>query len=234
MIAGGPRSPAELGDHVWPEVGRLVGRGAWPAVPVGSTEQHGPHLPLSCDTDVAVALCRRLAAARPDVLVAPPLPYGSSGEHAAFPGTLSIGQDALESVLVELGRSATDVFPRVLFVSAHGGNAEPVDRAVGRLRADSRDARVFAPTWSGDLHAGRCETSMLLALTPARVRMGDAAPGDPRPISQIWPVLRRDGVHAVSESGVLGDPTGATREEGERLLEELHAALLAEVDGWVP
>ena len=67
----------------------MVASGSILAVPLGSTEQHGPHLPLGTDSDVALALADRLAAARADVLVAPVLPYGSAGEHAAFPGTLS-------------------------------------------------------------------------------------------------------------------------------------------------
>jgi len=71
-------------------------------------------------------VCERLASMRADVLVAPPLAYGSSGEHAGFPGTLSIGQDALELLVVELGRSASETFDHLLLVSAHGGNAAAV------------------------------------------------------------------------------------------------------------
>ena len=97
----------ELSDLSWPQVRERAAAGAVLVIPLGATEQHGPHLPLSTDTDIAVALCRGLAAARPSVLVAPPLPYGASGEHAGFAGTLSIGQDAAETVVVELGRSAT-------------------------------------------------------------------------------------------------------------------------------
>src|ERR1700742_3068445 len=111
---------AWLADLTWPEAERCAAAGAGLAVPIGSTEQHGPHLPLSTDTDIAVALCGRLAASRDDVLVAPELAYGSSGEHAGYPGTLSIGQAALELVLLELVRSATDTFEHVLLVSAHG------------------------------------------------------------------------------------------------------------------
>jgi mycofactocin system creatininase family protein len=135
----------ELAGLSWPEAGEHATTGALLAIPVGSTEQHGPHLPLSTDTDIAVALAARLAAVRPGVLVAPPVAYGSSGEHQDFPGTLSIGQEALELLLVELCRSATRTFDRVLLVSAHGGNAGPVHRAVRQLRAESRDVRAWAP-----------------------------------------------------------------------------------------
>jgi mycofactocin system creatininase family protein len=222
----------DLGDMPSPEVGERARAGAILAVPLGSTEQHGAHLPLSTDTDIAVELCRRLAAARSDVVVAPALAFGSSGEHAGFPGTLSIGQAALETVVVELGRSASDTFDHLLLVSAHGGNLAPLGRAAERLRAESRDVCVFMPCWEGDPHAGRPETSMLLALSPQRVLMEHAAPGDERPLAEVWTLLRSGGVRAVSESGVLGDPTGASDVEGAALLDALERALRDAVDAW--
>jgi mycofactocin precursor peptide peptidase len=223
-----------LADLPWPDVRRRVTEQTVLAVPLGATEQHGPHLPLSTDTDIAVALCERLASARADVLVAPAVAYGSSGEHAGFPGTLSIGQQALELLLVELGRSASLSFARLVFVCGHGGNAEPAGRAVTRLRAESRDVLLFLPAWDGDPHAGRPETSMMLQLCPARVRMSSAVPGDTRPLARVWPLLRAGGVRAVSQTGVLGDPTGATAREGDVLLGRLAAALIRDVAAWPP
>jgi mycofactocin precursor peptide peptidase len=223
-----------LADLPWPDVGGRVTADSILAVPLGATEQHGPHLPLSTDTDIAVALCQRLAEARAGVLVAPAVAYGSSGEHQEFPGTLSIGQEALELLLVELGRSASRTFAHLVFVCAHGGNAEPAARATMRLRAESRDVLLFRPAWDGDAHAGRTETSMMLHLAPARVRMASAAPGDTRPLAEIWPLLRAGGVRAVSESGVLGDPAGATAGAGRALLDGLSAALIREVAAWHP
>src|SRR5581483_12509584 len=114
------RGAWSLEDMAWPAAGGLTG--SLLLVPLGSTEQHGPHLPLGTDTLVARAVCTRLARARDDVVVAPALPYGSSGEHAGFPGTLSIGQNALELLVVELIRDATRDHDRVLLLNAHGGN----------------------------------------------------------------------------------------------------------------
>ncbi len=222
----------DLADLTWPQVGADAGPDSILAVPLGATEQHGPHLPLSVDTDIAGALCRGLADARRDVFVAPALPYGSSGEHAAFPGTLSIGQAALEVVLIELARSATDTFGHVLFVSGHGGNAAALTRAVATLRAEGRDVRAHHPRWDGDPHAGRPETALALALDPSRVHMELAVPGDLRPLAEVLPQLRAGGVRAVSPTGVLGDPRGADASEGIDLLSRLVGDLLDDVAAW--
>ena len=212
----------QLRDLAWPDVdGDLL------VVPLGSTEQHGPHLPLSADTDIATAL----AAEVPGAVVAPALPYGSSGEHAGFPGTLSIGRQALELVLVELVRSA-GAFARVLLVNGHGGNADPVRRAVATLRAEGRDVRAWGPTWDGDAHAGRTETSVLLALGRP---VGEQRPvGATAPVAELMPALRAGGVLAVSPTGVLGDAAGASAEEGRALLAAAVAQLHAFLAAWHP
>jgi mycofactocin system creatininase family protein len=217
-----------LGDLAWPR----VDGNALLAIPLGATEQHGPHLPLSTDTDLAMALCHHLAAVREGVVVAPAVAYGSSGEHAGFAGTLSIGQAALELLVVELVRSATDTFSRVVLVSAHGGNTDAVNRAVATLHGESRDVLIFTPRWEGDPHAGRPETAMMLALRPDVVSMGQAVAGDTRPVTQLLPELRAGGVRAVSANGVLGDPTGADAAQGRALLEAIGRALVDAVDAW--
>jgi creatinine amidohydrolase len=222
----------DLGDLAWPDV---ASRAAATVIvlPVGSTEQHGPHLPLSTDTHVAVALARRLASIRTDMVVAPAVPYGSSGEHAGFPGTLSIGQTALKVLLVELIRSA-DAFAGVLIVSAHGGNAEAVGRAVEQLRSEGRQVRAWSPPAvdPADSHAGHTETSVLLALQPGAVQAEQIRPGVRQPLARLWPALRQAGVGAVSPSGVLGDPTGASAVAGEDLLSDWTDGLLRRLDGW--
>jgi mycofactocin system creatininase family protein len=216
-------------------------RAAWPdvegagllIVPVGATEKHGPHLPLSTDTDIAQALAGRLAAAVPGACLAPALPYGASGEHQAFPGTLSIGSDVTAQALVELGRSATETFPRVLFVCAHGGNARPLSQAVARLGAEGRDVRAWSPGWSGDAHAGHLETSLMLAIAPERVQSARAEAGNGAPLAELMAVMRAQGVRAVSANGVLGDPTRASAEHGGALLDAEQERMTRMVREWL-
>jgi mycofactocin precursor peptide peptidase len=201
-------------------------------VPVGATEQHGPHLPLGTDTALAVALASAAAERCVHVIVAPAVAYGSSGEHDGFAGTLSIGQRATELLLVELCRSASATFPRIGLLCTHGGNAEPVRRAVATLRREGRDVRGFAPGWGGDAHAGHTETSLMLAIAPELVRPERVEAGDPRPLAEVIGALRADGVRAVSANGVLGDPAAADRAHGEALLQSATEALVAQLGAW--
>jgi creatinine amidohydrolase len=200
-------------------------------VPLGSLEQHGPHLPLDTDTRIAVAVAARACGGRAGTGLGPAVPIGASGEHADFPGTLSIGTAALTLLLVELGRHASLHWPAMLLVNGHGGNAAAIADAVRQLRAEGRKCHVWHAGLAGsDAHAGRMETSMMLALAPGDVRLAAAEPGETRPLAQIMPALRAGGVRALSPNGVLGDPTGACAREGERLLGQLTADLTKTLD----
>jgi len=200
-------------------------------VPLGSLEQHGPHLPMDTDLRIAVAVAERACAGRAGTALAPGVPIGASGEHADFPGTLSVGTDALAAYLLELGRHASRYWPALLLVNAHGGNGPAVQTAVRRLRYEGRDASAWhASIPGGDAHAGRTETSLMLAIAPNLVRPEAAVPGTTAPITDLMPRLRTDGVRAVSPTGVLGDPTGATAEEGEHLLSDLADRLSQHLD----
>ena len=212
-----------LGERAWPS----IEDGPTLLVPVGSVEQHGPHLPVDTDGRVAAAV-----AARTGLLVAPAVAYGASGEHEGFPGTVSIGHEALRLLLVELGRSAARWAARLVFVNGHGGNVPTVVEAVRLLRYEGRDAAWFACDPGGDAHAGRTETSLLLALAPELVGTPEA--GNPAPLAELMPALRAGGVAAVSPNGVLGDPAGASAAEGERLLARMAAQLVASTARWLP
>lgn len=209
-------------------------------IPLGSTEQHGPHLPLDTDTRIAAAVARGVAArlagtSAPSWLVAPAIGYGDSGEHQSFPGTISIGTDALTTLLVEYGRSATCWAKRLLFVNGHGGNVTALNRAVGLLRSEGRDVGWCSCLASGaDGHAGHTETSVLLHISPADVRADLRRAGNGAPLSELLPSMRRGGVAAVSATGVLGDPTTATAAEGERILAEMVDGCLSRIGRWAP
>ncbi len=128
----GAGAVTRLADTVWPEAARLAADGAVLVIPIGATEQHGPHLPVTTDADIAVAVVEAAAATDPLLVVAPVVAYGSSGEHDGFAGTLSIGRSVTEALLVELGRSAVRDFSHVVLACAHGGNASPMAGALER------------------------------------------------------------------------------------------------------
>jgi mycofactocin system creatininase family protein len=213
----------------WPE----LGPDALVLVPLGSVEQHGPHLPLTTDTDIAATVAAAVAPELPGALLAPALAYGASGEHEDFPGTISLGTEALTGLLIEYGRSACRWAARVLLVNGHGGNLDALRAAGTVLRREGRDVAWYSCGLpGGDAHAGRSETSLMLHVEPGAVRADRAVPGTTTAIGELLPRLRAEGVRAVSPNGVLGDPAGATADEGAELLERLVDRLLAAAEEW--
>jgi len=198
-------------------------------VPVGSLEQHGAHLPLDTDTRIATALACAVAEQRIDTLVAPAIAIGSSGEHEGFAGTLSIGSEALTMVLMELVRSNRD-FAHVVFVNGHGGNLDALMLAKSQLVAERHSVIAYSPSIpGGDAHAGRTETSLMLHLYPSVVRLELAEAGATESLAELLPAMRTGGVRFVSPNGVLGDPRGASAEEGAELFAALITALAARI-----
>ena len=166
MTAG----PLRLADATWPDL-EARPRGVL-IVPLGATEQHGPHLPLDTDTYLASEIASRVNAIRPTSGLAPPIAFGSSGEHADFPGTLSIGTDVLRDVVVELVRDSSRHWSSMLVVNGHGGNLDALQQAADLCRHEGRNfAAVHLAVEGMDAHAGAAETSMMLYLDPDRVRL---------------------------------------------------------------
>lgn len=225
--------PSELGNST---TRQLLDLSPALIVPLGATEQHGPHLPLDTDTRIATAVACAVADQLPgDWLLAAAIGYGASGEHEGFPGTISIGTAALRELLVEFGRSACNWASRVVFVNGHGGNVEAVAGATALLRTEGRDV-----TWSpcsvagADAHAGHTETSVLLHISPKDVWVDERVPGNAAPLSELMPRLRQGGVAAVSPVGVLGDPTTASAAEGARIFAEMVETCVRRIAAWAP
>lgn len=223
----------DLSGRAWPSIpaGPLV------LVPLGSTEQHGPHLPFATDTIIASAVADRVrarlaSAGEGPVIVAPALAYGASGEHQQFPGTVSIGTGALASVIVELVRSLSTWAARIVIVNGHGGNVAALTASVPLLLGQGH--RVgWAPCAAGgaDAHAGHTETSVLLHLAPGLVDLTVAAPGATAAIEALLPRLRAGGVRSVSANGVLGDPGGSSAADGAALLAVMCDGVLERIRG---
>ncbi|WP_298337141.1 mycofactocin biosynthesis peptidyl-dipeptidase MftE [Ferrimicrobium sp.] len=210
-------------------------------IPIGSIEQHGPHLPIGTDSHITTALIEELCRLRGDrLLLAPPLPLSASDEHSSFQGTFSMGTNLLASLLKVLTTN-DPVQSRTLLVSAHGGNlpafltaSQPfwIPRTHVLVEAAAQwelpaDARGI---WEPDAHAGRTETSVMLALRPDLVHLNQAVSGYNGSLSSVGTILASDGIRGVSSSGVLGDPAGANREEGLAILAALAADLVRTFD----
>ncbi|GAB2682192.1 creatininase family protein [Kribbella swartbergensis] len=208
-------------------------------VPVGATEQHGPHLATGTDWILARTVSERAAeevhkrAGRP-LILAPPVPFGSSDHHLPFGGTLSLSAETLQAVLLDLARSIADSGGRrVVFVNGHGGNTG-ICRTVAsvastryELAAATVDYWRLAPrvqTASVPGHAGLFETSMVLAVDPSLV--GDAEPRDEVP---DVPVVSDVDVHTAGLwqriDGYTDRPEHAAADLGERWLKLTVAAL---------
>ncbi len=232
-----------LGDATWNDIQGAIGRRSDDGtlspillLPIGSTEQHGPHLPLATDTLIAEEIAGRAVHRTDGLMIGPTISVSASGEHADFPGTLSIGAATTTAVLVELVRSA-DWAAGVVLVNGHGGNHTAVADAVTTLTNEGRTVLGWWPSWPrrrdggpADLHAGRIETSMMLAIDPGLVRLELAVAGADSSIEE----LRTNGVRAISANGVLGDPHGASGGEGETFITAFVEDLVHQIERWRP
>ena len=208
-------------------------RGATVALlPIGSFEQHGPHLPLTTDTLVASTLAVELAAAY-SVRRLPPVTISCSHEHAAWPGTVSISATTLAAVVRDVAASVHRAgATSLVLVNGHGGNyvlGNVVQEAsLGPLRMalfpgepDWDDARAEAglvTSGPSDMHAGELETSILLHAHPHLVRPGFARADE---LADDRRHMLSRGLQAYTESGVVGRPSLASPEKGRAVLASL-------------
>lgn len=200
-------------------------------VPLGSWEQHGPHLPPDTDSVIISAVVAAATGGRRGVTVAPTLGITASDEHAGFGGTLSIGTEAMAAAIVAIARSASWA-SGVLFANGHGGNAGAL--AVAREAMDHEglvhDEWSLPPYDGADLHAGHTETSVMLHIAPGSVDMSRAVAGATGTAEELLAPMRAGGVRSVSPTGVLGDPTTATADHGRAVFTMWAASLSRRLD----
>ncbi|MDJ1183064.1 creatininase family protein [Roseofilum casamattae] len=216
--------------------------------PVGAIEQHGPHLPLIVDSAIATSVLGKALELIPENLPVYALPtqyYGKSNEHINFPGTITLSAQTLLAVLTEVGESIYRAgFRKLVFLNAHGGQPEIISIVARDLHVKYPDFMVFplfvwrVPNAGKELlsskemelgiHAGDGETSVMLSLLPEQVHMERAACEFPRGLPTDESMLSLEGkcpfawlTDELTESGVLGDATVATKEKGDRLLDSL-------------
>ncbi len=229
-----------LGELSWPEAKAYLQKVDIALLPVGATEQHGPHLPLDTDAFDADLLARKVAEAcsDPKPLVLPLISYGVSYHHEDFSGTISISPDSLSQLVYEVGMCvARQGITKLVIINGHGGNIPALHFAAQKI---NRDSHIFTCVETGetsekdmssiietpnDVHSGETETSTALAARPHLVRMDKARRFVPKfSIKYLnFSSKRRVDWYArvskISSTGVLGDPTKATRQKGEQIWE---------------
>jgi creatinine amidohydrolase/Fe(II)-dependent formamide hydrolase-like protein len=227
-----------MGELTWPEARARLEDVDVALLPVGSIEQHGPHLPLDTDAFDAEYLACSVAGAcdHPQPLVLPAVPYGVSYHHEDFSGTLSVSPDALSQFVYQIGMSAAaHGISKLVIINGHGGNGPALHFAAQMI---NRDARIFTCVDTGessdpdvealaespnDVHAGEIETSTALAVRPELVRMAAAKKFVPRFSSRYLNFSSQRSVEwyartaEISPSGILGDPTKASVEKGRKM-----------------
>jgi creatinine amidohydrolase len=251
-----PGQVLEFSSLTAPQLNAMAARDAIIIVPVGSTEQHGPHLPVMVDYRLATEVARRgalkLAAAGHPVLVTPTVWTGFAEHHMELGGTITLDYAVFYGVIRGVVRSlARDGFRRICVLNGHGGNIAPLVVAVSELTVELKIPLVYFSYWEiaeaatkaileyqdKILHACEGETSMMMAVEPAlidRSRLHEAkGPDQDRPEIEALVgknVFRWQTLNARSRRGVIGNGAAGTPEKGERLLAAM-SDRLAEVLG---
>jgi creatinine amidohydrolase len=249
----GPAANRTIGDLTFQEVGAMLRATSILCLPMGSMEQHGPHLPLNTDAVLAEAFTRLIVerwGEAYDLWRLPGLPVGLSREHGWAPGTLSLSVAGMTAYLRDLGREIAHALPtrNLLIVNCHGGNRGMLEALGREMRSDFglnlcalHTGALMSPASDAvlpEIHAGRDETSVMLALTPQLVRRERIAqlkdPPDGATVRALildpgtsWPWSSDDP--RIAEAGVIGDARTASAELGQaivgRVVEAAGAAL---------
>jgi creatinine amidohydrolase len=247
------------GEMTWPEVKAVAREGRVAIVPIATLEDHGRHLPIDTDLRLCASVCEAAAARAPDrIVLVPPINHGYSPHHLDFPGAITIGAHTLIDYGVDVCRSlAHHGFRKILIVNGHGSNTPFVD-VIARLAIVETGVLAAAVNYwaapgvrevaeslresekiGGMNHACEFETSLYLSLAPELVDMTQAVRElSHRPSKNYWgdliggdgPLVMMEHWSALSESGVMGDPTKASAEKGHALFEAAANGIVELVD----
>jgi len=233
----------KLAELHWPEVQKLHREKIVPVVPVGSMEQHGPHLPFQVDTFVATRLAEDLEKTVPDVLLLPPIWAGVSAHHMDFPGSITVRAKVFIDVVHDICASLYHHgFHRIVLLNGHGGNRSSLEVLGQELFVEFGLTVNTLAYWDlvpdlvrslkqskskGMGHSGELETSLMLYLAPQWVSQKDIPPGvlgvhDEGPTEGI---KRYVNMKEHSEQGVIGRPSAASAEIGVKLYQGALTAL---------
>lgn len=238
-------SALDFSRAAWPDVAAATEKGTLAVLAIGACEQHGAHLPLTTDTDMAHGVAGRIANEL-DALLLPPITYGDAWNNEAFTGTISLSPATLRAMIEDIGRGLRRMGVKgLVIINGHFGNREPIAQAARTLldaglpvvhldypgmEALAGQICDSAPAAPGFYHADEVETAIMLALRPEAVDMSRATPEYPQfpPTFGIEPMQLRDFV----STGVFGDPRPATAEKGEALIAGIVAESVRLVGLW--
>jgi creatinine amidohydrolase len=241
----GARRPYIYGDLTWPELDEAVRRSPAVLLPVGSMEQHGPHLPLDTDIYPLTRWCRDAAELAPDdVLLMETIPYGFNIHACDFPGTIHVSHETLIAYCTDVCKSlALHGFTKIVLVNGHGSNAAPLELVARRVVLETGAACALVDWFTlgmeafstlresvfpgGCSHACEAETSVYLHLSPERVQLEKAEDHVRTTMNDFWyvdlagrgPVKLGYWTSADTPHGAIGQPTLATSEKGRALYE---------------
>lgn len=226
-----------LEEMSWPEIEAGLAQTRTVILPVGATEEHGPHLPTITDTIQAMEVARAVAGRR-QVFLAPPLHYGVCRSTRGFPGTITVGHDALRAFARDLLISFADSgFARVLILTGHaGGQHMAALEEAGQMAVEERDFRVSlvslfdfidaaAVETAHDGHAGEMETSLMMVIRPDLVKGRPAGHFPERPRFMIMKNVRH-----LMGNGIMGNPQSASLQKGKQFFEMAVQGVLGALD----
>lgn len=247
------------GEMTWPEIKEASDAKRLAVVPIATLEDHGLHLPVDTDLRLCSTVCELAVARIPErALVIPAIAHGYSPHHMDFPGAITIGAETLIRYGVDVCKSLSHHgFERILIVNGHGSNT-PFCDIIARLSTIEGGALTAAVNYwaapgvrevaeslresekiGGMNHACEFETSLYLAIAPELVDMSKAVHEiSHRPSKNYWtdliggdgPLAMMEAWSALSESGVMGDPTKATAEKGRKLLDAAVNGIIELID----